>query len=60
MSLCDRQKRDVHYSDDLTEEDYQLFQQTSHLQPRIRRDVPNKRGVKEKCNTFLRGESFRD
>ena len=52
MSLCDRQKRDVHYSDDLTEEDYQLFQQTSHLQPRIRRDVPNKRVSKKNATRF--------
>lgn len=37
MSLCDRQKRDVHYSDDPTEEDFQLFKQTPQLRPRFRR-----------------------
>ena len=23
--LCDREKRDIHYSDDITDEDFQLF-----------------------------------
>ena len=38
--LCDRQKRDVYYSDDPTEEDIYLFQQPSQLQPRFKREVP--------------------
>lgn len=38
--LCDRDKRDVHYSDDPTEEDFQLFQQTPQLRDRIRRGAP--------------------
>jgi len=37
MFLCDRDKRDVHYSDDPTEEDIQLFKQTPQLQPRYKR-----------------------
>lgn len=37
--LCDRDKRDLHYSDDPTEDDFQLFKQTPHLQDRIRREV---------------------
>ncbi len=37
---CDRQKRDVHYLDDPTEEDFQLFKQTSKLHTRVRRDEP--------------------
>ncbi|XP_022807283.1 von Willebrand factor D and EGF domain-containing protein-like isoform X1 [Stylophora pistillata] len=37
MFLCDRDKRDVHYTDDLTEEDVQIFKQTPQLQPRYRR-----------------------
>jgi len=40
MQLCDRQKRDVHFSDDPTEEDFQMFKDTvSQLQPRFRRAV---------------------
>lgn len=38
--LCDRDKRNVHYSDDPTEEDFQLFQQTPRLRNRIRRGAP--------------------
>lgn len=38
--LCNRQKRDVHFSDDPTEEDYQLFTQTRQLRSRLRREVP--------------------
>lgn len=37
--LCDRDKRDIHYSDDPTEEDFELFKQTPHLRDRIRREV---------------------
>jgi len=37
--LCDRDKRDVHYSDDPTEEDFQLFKQTPQLRDRIRREA---------------------
>ena len=52
MSLCDRQKRDLHYSDDPTEEDFQFFQQTPHWKPRIRRDVPNKQVSKKNATRF--------
>lgn len=37
MFLCDRDKRELHYSDDPTEEDIQIFKQTPQLQPRFRR-----------------------
>lgn len=37
---CDRQKRDVHFLDDPTEEDFQLFKQNSQLHARVRRYVP--------------------
>lgn len=37
---CDRQKRNVHFSDDPTEEDFQLFKQSPQLRPRSRRDSP--------------------
>lgn len=37
--LCDRDKRDVHYPDDPTEEDFQLFKQTPQLRDRIRREA---------------------
>ena len=40
MKLCDRDKRDVHFSDDPTEEDFHIFKETaSQLQPRFRRAV---------------------
>lgn len=39
-NVCDRQTRDVHYTDDPTEEDFQLFKQTSQLHNRLRREVP--------------------
>lgn len=38
-NLCDRQKRDVHYLDNLTEEDIQLFKETPQLHIRSRREV---------------------
>ena len=37
MLLCDRDKRDVHFSDDPTEEDFQIFKNFPQLQPRVRR-----------------------
>ena len=37
MFLCDRDKRDVHFSDDPTEEDFQTFKKFPQLQPRLRR-----------------------
>ena len=38
MQLCDRDKRDVHFSDDPTEDDFQIFKEnTPQLQPRFRR-----------------------
>ena len=37
MLLCDRDKRDVHFSDDPTEEDFQIFKKFPQLQPRFRR-----------------------
>ena len=36
---CDRQKRDVHYSDNPTEEDMQSFRETPQLHSRLRREV---------------------
>ena len=40
VNLCDRDKRDVHFSDDPTEEDFQMFEETApHFQPRFRRAV---------------------
>ena len=40
MLLCDRDKRDVHFSDDPTEEDFQIFRETTpQSQPRFRRAV---------------------
>lgn len=37
MFLCDREKRDVHFSDDPTEEDFQIFKKFPQVQPRFRR-----------------------
>ena len=42
MFLCDRQQRDVHFSDDPTEEDIQRFKQIRSSHRRSRRAVPNK------------------
>lgn len=53
MFLCDRQKRDVHYSDDLTGEDYLLFQQRPHSWPRrFRREVPNEQISRENATSY--------
>ena len=44
FDLCDRKKkRDVHYSDDLTDNDYELFKKTHGpgYQERLRRALPN-------------------
>ena len=53
MFLCDRQKRDVHahYSDDLTDEDFQLFKQTP-LRLRLRREVLNQKISKENATRY--------
>ena len=37
MLLCDRDKRDVHFSDDPTEEDFAIFKKFPQLQLRFRR-----------------------
>lgn len=47
MFLCDRQKRDVHYSDDLTDEEIQLFKRRASLHPRFRREVEHEGISKE-------------
>ena len=39
MLLCDRDRRDVHFSDDPTEEDFGIFKQFPQLQLRFRRVV---------------------
>ncbi|XP_068719980.1 uncharacterized protein [Montipora capricornis] len=46
MFLCDRDKRNIHFSDDLTEEDIELFKQTPPLRVRRRRE-PAKQVLKE-------------
>ena len=38
-NVCDRQKRDVHYLDDPTEEEIQLLKETPQLRSRLRREV---------------------
>ena len=52
--LCDRDKRDLrgHYSDDATEEDFQLFKQTPHLRDRIRREVIPEHVSKENATRY--------
>lgn len=52
MFLCDRQKRDVHYSDDPTEEDFQLFKQTPQLRPRFRRAVQSGQISKQNATRY--------
>ena len=39
MFLCDRQKRDIQFSDDPTDEDFELFKQTPPLRMRRRREA---------------------
>ena len=50
--LCDRQKRDIHFSDDLTEEDLQLYKQTLHLHPRFMRSVSDEQVSKENATRY--------
>ncbi|KAJ7351101.1 hypothetical protein OS493_036557, partial [Desmophyllum pertusum] len=50
--LCDRQKRDVHFSDDPTEEDFQLFKQSPQLHPRFKRDSPIEPVSKENATRY--------
>lgn len=38
-NLCDRQKRDLHYTDEATDEDFQLFKEVRQWRPRVRREV---------------------
>lgn len=51
-SLCDRDKRDIHYSDDITDEDLQLYMQTLHLHPRLKRSVAIKQIPKENATRY--------
>ena len=39
MLLCDRDKRNIHFSDDLTDQDIELFKQTPPLPLRRRRET---------------------
>ena len=50
--LCDRQKRDIHYSDDLTEDDLQLYRQTLHVHPRFTRSVNDEQVPKENATRY--------
>lgn len=52
MFLCDRQKRDVQISDDLTEEEMQLFRKTRPLHHRFRREVPLNHISKENATRY--------
>lgn len=50
--LCDRDKRDIHYSDDPTEEDFQLFKKTPQLRARIRREAIAEAVSKENATRY--------
>ena len=50
--LCDRDKRDVHYSDDPTEEDFKLFKETPRLRDRIRREAVAGQVSKENATRY--------
>jgi len=53
MLLCDRDKRDVHFSDDPTEDDFQIFRETTtQSQPRFRRAVQAGRMSKENATRY--------
>lgn len=58
MDLCDRQKRDVHYSDHLTEEDFQLLKQTPQPRPRFRRELPVTPVSKENATRYCAERIF--
>ncbi|PFX16674.1 Neurogenic locus notch-like protein 2, partial [Stylophora pistillata] len=51
-SLCDRNKRDIHFSDDITDEDIQVYKRTLHLHPRFKRSVANKQVPKENATRY--------
>ena len=50
--LCDRQKRDIHSSDDLTEDDLQLYRQTLHVHHRFTRSVNDEQVPKENATRY--------
>lgn len=50
--LCDRQKRDIHYSDDVTDEDLQLFKHTLNAHHRFRRAVADDQIPKENATRY--------
>ena len=52
MFLCDRDKRDVHYSDDPTDEDIKVFKQTPQLQPCFRRASQDGEISKENATSY--------
>ena len=51
-SLCDRDKRDIHHPDDITDEDLQLYKQTLHLHSRFKRSVAIKQIPKENATRY--------
>lgn len=51
-SLCDRDKRDIHYSDDITDEDLQTYKGTLHLHTRFKRSVAIKPIPRENATRY--------
>ena len=52
MFLCDRQKRDIEYLDDTSDEEFQLLKKTPILRSRFRREVPSEKVSKENATKY--------
>lgn len=54
FNLCDKHKRDIHYSDELTDEDYELFKTPlpSENQDRFKRALPDPVIPKENATRY--------
>ena len=52
MFLCDQQKREVHLTDDLTDDDFRLFNQALQLHPRYRREIEKEQISKENATYY--------
>ena len=50
--LCDRQKRDIHYSDDVTDHDLQLFKHKFHVHHHSKRSVADDQISKENATRY--------
>ena len=49
---CNQQKREVHLTDDLTDDDFRLFNQAQQLHPRYRREIEKEQISKENATYY--------